>query len=67
MSGVGWGRWGLSWGRRWYVEAPHIFAGSFRANKNTVVGSPGAKMESVVGVRRQEPEACRRGEMVRRE
>ncbi len=41
------GRWG------WDVESPHILADSFRANKN--VGSPGAKMESVVGVGRQEP------------
>ena len=43
------GRWG------WDVESPHILADSFRANK-TGVGSPGAKMESVVGVSRQDPE-----------
>jgi hypothetical protein len=33
----------------------------------TGVGSPGAKMESVVGVRRQEPEDCSSGEIARRE
>ena len=44
---VGW------WG--WDVESPHVLADSFRANR-TGVGSPGAKMESLVGVRRQEPE-----------
>ena len=49
---------------RWDVELPHILADSFRANEN---GSPGAKMESVVGVRRQEPEDWRSGEMARRE
>ncbi len=44
------GRWG------WDVESPHILADSFRANKNLCRVSSGAKMESVVGVRRQEPE-----------
>ncbi len=48
------------------VESPHILAGSFRANKNRCRVSRG-KMESVVGVRRQEPEDWRSGEMARRE
>jgi hypothetical protein len=43
--------------RGWYVKSPHILAGSFRVNKNGRRGSPGAKMESVVRVRRQEPKA----------
>ncbi len=42
---------------RWDVESPHIRTG---------VGSPGAKMDSVVGVRRQEPEDWS-GEIARRE
>jgi hypothetical protein len=50
----------------WNVESPHILAGSFRANKNGCRVSWG-KMDSVVGVRRQEPKDWRRGEMARRE
>jgi hypothetical protein len=45
---------------RWDVESPHILVGSFRANKNGCRVSRG-KMDRVVGVRRQEPEAWRRG------
>ncbi len=52
----------------WDVESPHILAGSFRANKNECKVSRGKnRQHSVVGVRRQEPEDWRRGEMVRRE
>ncbi len=46
----------MRWGRRWYVESPHILTSLFRANENGI-GSPGAKIDSEVGVRRQEPEA----------
>ena len=45
----------------------HTFSLTRLEPTRTGVGSPGAKMESVVGVRRQEPEDWRRGEMARRE
>jgi hypothetical protein len=45
----------------------HIFSLTRLEPTRTGVGSPGAKMESVVGVRRQEPDDCRSGEMARRE
>jgi hypothetical protein len=45
----------------------HTFSLARLGPTRTGVGSPGAKMESVVGVRRQEPEDWRSGEMVRRE
>ena len=45
----------------------HTFSLTRLEPTRTGVGSPGAKMESVVGVRRQEPEVWRRGEMARRE
>ena len=47
--------------------ATHKFSLTRLEPTRTGVGSPGAKMESVVGVRRQEPEVWRRGEMARRE
>ena len=45
----------------------HTFSLTRLEPTRTGIGSPGAKMESVVGVRRQEPEDCKRGEMARRE
>jgi hypothetical protein len=45
----------------------HTFSLARLELTRTGVGSPGAKMESVVGVKRQEPEDWRRGEMARRE
>ena len=45
----------------------HTFSLTRLEPTRTGVGSPGAKMESVVGVRRQEPEDWRSGEMARRE
>jgi len=45
----------------------HTFSLTRLEPTRTGVGSPGAKMESVVGVRRQETEVWRRGEMARRE
>jgi hypothetical protein len=45
----------------------HTFSLARLEPTRTGVGSTGAKMESVVGVRRQEVEAWRRGEMARRE
>jgi hypothetical protein len=45
----------------------HTFSLARLAPTRTGVGSPGAKMESVARVRRQEPEASSRGEMARRE
>ena len=60
VSGGCWGGGGGMWSR-------HTFSLTRLEPTRTGVGSPGAKMESVVGVRRQEPEECRRGEMARRE
>ncbi len=45
----------------------HTFSLACLEPTRTGVGSPGAKMERVVGVRRQEPEDWRNGEMARRE
>jgi hypothetical protein len=45
----------------------HTFSLARLEPTRTGVGSPGAKMKSVVGVRRQEPEDWRSGEMARRE
>ena len=60
VSGGWWGGGGGMWSR-------HTFSLTRLEPTRTGVGSPGAKMESVVGVRRQEPEVWRRGEMARRE
>ena len=60
VSGGGWGGGGGMWSH-------HTFSLTRLEPTRTGVGSPGAKMESVVGVRRQEPEVWRRGEMARRE
>ena len=45
----------------------HTFSLTRLEPTRTGVGSPGPKMESVVGVRRHDPEVGRRGEMARRE
>ncbi len=45
----------------------HTFSLARLEPTRTGVGSPGTKMDSVVRVRRQEPEDWRRGEMARRE
>ncbi len=45
----------------------HTFSQARLEPTRTGVGSPGAKMDSVVGVRRHEPEDWRSGEMARRE
>ena len=63
MSGVSGGWWGGGGG----MWSRHTFSLTRFEPTRTGVGSPGAKMESVVGVRRQEPEVWRRGEMARRE
>ena len=61
VSGGWWGGGGRMWSR-------HTFSLTRLEPTRTGVGSPGAKMESVVGVRRQEkPEDWRSGEMARRE
>ena len=60
VSGGSWGGGGGMWSR-------HTFSLTRLEPTRTGVGSPGAKMESVVGVRRQDPEVGRRGEMARRE
>ncbi len=49
VSGGWWGGGGGMWSR-------HIFSLTRLEPTRTGVGSPGAKMDSVVGVRRQEPE-----------
>ena len=54
------GRWGGD------VESPHVLADSFRANRNGCRVSR-RKDGECGGVRRQEPEVWRRGEMARRE
>ena len=60
-SGGGWGGSGEGmWSR-------HTFSLACLEPTRTGVGSPGAKTEREVGVRTQEPEDCRRGEMARRE
>ncbi len=53
---LGWVGCGLRWGRRWYVESSHILTSLFGANENGCRVSR-RKIESQVGVRRQEPEA----------
>jgi hypothetical protein len=63
MYGVSEGRWGGEDG----MWSRHTFSLAGLEPTRTGVGSPGAKMNSVVGVRRQESEVCRRGEMARRE
>ena len=45
----------------------HTFSSACLEPARTDVGSPGAKIESEVGVRRHEPEVCRRGEIARSE
>ncbi len=52
MCGVS-GGWGGGGGGMW---SRHTFSLTRLEPTRTSVGSPGAKMESVVGVRRQEPE-----------
>ena len=60
-SGGGWGgRGGGMWRRQ-------TFSLACLEPTRTGVGSPGAKMEREVGVRRHEPEECSRGEMAKRE
>ncbi len=54
VSGGWWGGGGGMWSR-------HTFSLTRLEPTRTGVGSPGAKMGSVVGVRRQEPEVWRRG------
>ena len=49
VSGGWWGGGGGMWSR-------HTFSLTHLEPTRTGVGSPGAKMDSVVGVRRQEPE-----------
>ena len=48
------------------MESAHVLISLFGANEDGV-GSPGANIESEVGVRRHEPEVCRRGEIARSE
>jgi hypothetical protein len=60
VSGGWWGGGEGMWSR-------HTFLLVRLEPTRTAVGSPGAKIDSVVGVRRQEPEDWRRGEMARRE
>ena len=63
MCGVSGGWWGGGGG----MCSRHTFSLTRLEPTRMGVGSPGAKMDSVVGVRRQEPEVWRRGEMARRE
>ncbi len=51
VRGIG----GLTGRREWYVESPHILIGSLERTR-TGFGSPGAKIDSDVGVKRQEAE-----------
>ncbi len=62
-----WGIRGVVGWRGWDVESPRVLADSFRANKNGCRVSRRKDGECGVGVRRQEPEDGRRGEMARRE
>ncbi len=55
----GWGGGGM-WSR-------YLFSPACLEPTRTGVGSPGAKIESEVGVRRHEPEVRRKGEIARRE
>ena len=59
-GGVGGGGGGGMWSR-------HTFSVACLEPTRTGVGSPGAIIESEVGVRRHEPEVCRRGEIARSE
>ncbi len=55
MSGVIWGEWGGGGGGSMWSR--YTFSLACLELTRTGVGSPGAKIESEVGVRRQEPEA----------
>jgi hypothetical protein len=59
-GGVGGGGGGGMWSR-------HTFSLACLEPTRTGVGSPGANIEREVGVRRHEPEVCRRGEIARSE
>ena len=59
-GGVGGGGGGGMWSR-------HTFSLACLEPTRTGVGSPVANIESEVGVRRHEPEVCRRGEIARSE
>jgi hypothetical protein len=59
-GGVGGGGGGGMWSR-------HTFSLACLEPTRTGVGPPGANIESEVGVRRHEPEVCRRGEIARSE